>query len=157
MVKNFKNLFLRNQEADDWETWYTGSGARVLPIFHMMTLGWPRLFLWQGQICFRMLIQHWVLMYFQVCYNSTYPQHPDERYRTSGPLVYLYHGSDKVCKIRFVSTGTNRGKPCLVCKYYYSIACKLTIYYCFLFLSYQFVYDSRQCFYSRKWILISIQ
>ena len=40
--------------------------------FHMMTLGWPWPFLWQGQICFRMLlhgwklIQHWVLMYFQV-------------------------------------------------------------------------------------------
>ena len=39
MVKNFKNLFLRNQEADDFETWYTALGTRVLPIFHMMTLG----------------------------------------------------------------------------------------------------------------------
>ena len=78
-----QKYFLRNQEADDFETWYTASGTRVLTIFHMMTLGWPWLFLWQGQICFRMLlhgwklIQHWVLMCFQVCSNSTYPQHSD--------------------------------------------------------------------------------
>ena len=93
MVKNFKNLFLRNQKASDFETWYTASGTRVLQIFHVMTLGWAWLFLWQGQICFRMLLQgwklkqHWVLMYFQVCSNSTYPQHSGERYRTNGPLV----------------------------------------------------------------------
>ena len=61
--------------------------------FHMMTLGWPWLFLWQCQICFWMLlhgwklIQHWVLMYFQVCSNSAYLQHSGERYRTNGPLV----------------------------------------------------------------------
>ena len=63
--------------------------------FHMMTLGWPLPFLWPGQICFRMLLhgwklihaQHWVLMYFQVCSNSAYPQHSSERYRTNGPLV----------------------------------------------------------------------
>ena len=62
--------------------------------FHMITLGWPWPFLWQDQICFRMLlhewklIQHWVLMYFQVCSNSAYPQHSGERYRTNGTLVY---------------------------------------------------------------------
>ena len=33
MVKNFKNLLIRNQEADDLETWYTASGTRVLPMF----------------------------------------------------------------------------------------------------------------------------
>ena len=33
MVKNFKNLLLRNQEADDFETWYTALGTRVLPMF----------------------------------------------------------------------------------------------------------------------------
>ena len=33
MVKNFKNLLLRNQEADDLETWYTASGTQVLPMF----------------------------------------------------------------------------------------------------------------------------
>ena len=33
MVKNFKNLLLRNQEADNLETWYTASGTRVLPMF----------------------------------------------------------------------------------------------------------------------------
>ena len=60
-------------------------------------LGLTLMFLWQGQICFRMLlhgwklIQHWVLMYFQVCSNSTYPQHSGERYRTNGPLVYQSH------------------------------------------------------------------
>ena len=32
MVKNFKNL-LRNQEAGDFETWYTASCTRVLPMF----------------------------------------------------------------------------------------------------------------------------
>ena len=61
-----------------------------------MTLGWPWPFLWQGQICFLMLlygwqlIQHWVLMYFQVCSNSAYPQHSGERYRTNGPLAPPY-------------------------------------------------------------------
>ena len=92
--EKLQKYFLRNQGADDFETWYTASGTRVITIFHMMTLGWPCLFLWQGQICFRMLlhgwnlIQHWVLLYFQVCSNSTYPQHSCERYRTSGPLVW---------------------------------------------------------------------
>ena len=33
MVKKFKNFLLRNQEADDLETWYTASGTRVLPMF----------------------------------------------------------------------------------------------------------------------------
>ena len=28
--KNLKNLFLRNQNTDDLETWYAASGARVL-------------------------------------------------------------------------------------------------------------------------------
>ena len=32
MVKIFKNL-LRNQETDDFETCYTTSGTRVLPVF----------------------------------------------------------------------------------------------------------------------------
>ena len=35
------------------------------------------------------LIQH-ILMYFQVCSNSAYPQHSGERYRTNGPLVFTY-------------------------------------------------------------------
>ena len=30
--KNLKNLLLRNQKADDPETWYAALGARVLPI-----------------------------------------------------------------------------------------------------------------------------
>ena len=32
MVKNIKNLLLRNQESDDLETWYTASGTRVIPM-----------------------------------------------------------------------------------------------------------------------------
>ena len=28
-----------------------------------------------------------MLLYFQVCSNSAYPQHAGERYRTNGPLV----------------------------------------------------------------------
>ena len=31
--EKFQNLLLRNQDADDLETWYTGSGTRVLPMF----------------------------------------------------------------------------------------------------------------------------
>ena len=31
MVKTLKNLLLRNQKADDLETWYAASGGRVLP------------------------------------------------------------------------------------------------------------------------------
>ena len=34
-------------------------------------------------------LQHWVVMYFQVCSNSAYPQHSGERYRTNGPLVSI--------------------------------------------------------------------
>ena len=30
--KNFQNLLLRNQEADDLETWHTASGTQVLPV-----------------------------------------------------------------------------------------------------------------------------
>ena len=30
-VKTFKNLLLRNQEADNLETWYTATGTQVLP------------------------------------------------------------------------------------------------------------------------------
>ena len=33
MVKNLKNLPLWNHEADDFETWYTLSDSRVLPMF----------------------------------------------------------------------------------------------------------------------------
>ena len=30
--KNLKNLLLRNQKADDLETWYAALGTQVLPI-----------------------------------------------------------------------------------------------------------------------------
>ena len=48
----------------------------------------------QGQICFLKLlhgwklIQHWVLMYFQVCSDSAHAQHSDERNRTIGRVVF---------------------------------------------------------------------
>ena len=62
--------------------------------FHMMVMGWPWPFLWQSQICFRMLlhgrkfIQHWVLLYFQVCSNSAYPQH--SQVSDTGPVVLWF-------------------------------------------------------------------
>ena len=31
MVKTFKNVLLRNQEADDIETWYEAPSTQVLP------------------------------------------------------------------------------------------------------------------------------
>ena len=34
-------------------------------------------------------------MYFQVCSNSTYPQHSGERYKTNGPLVGIFSGDDE--------------------------------------------------------------
>ena len=39
-----------------------------------------------------------------------------ERSLPFGLLVLYPRGQIRVCKIRFVSTGQNRGKPCLVCK-----------------------------------------
>ena len=41
-------------------------------LFLMLLYGWQ-------------LIEHWVLLYFQVCSNSAYPQHSGEQYR---PMVF---------------------------------------------------------------------
>ena len=38
-------------------------------------------------------------MCFQVCSNSTYPQHSGERYRTNGPLVYYYYKQLKIAVV----------------------------------------------------------
>ena len=46
-------------------------------LFLMLLYGWQ-------------LIALWVLLYFQVCSNSAYPQHIGERYRTNGHLVYHF-------------------------------------------------------------------
>ena len=35
-----------------------------------------------------------VLLYFQVCSNSAYPQHPDERYRTNGFICHIQNLRD---------------------------------------------------------------
>ena len=113
MVKHFKKFLLWNQEADELETWYTASGTWVLTMFYIVPLGWPLPFLWQGQICFWMLlhgwklIQHWVLMYFQVCSNSAYPQHSGERYRINSPLVLTYSVSICFHRIRHKSKVLN--------------------------------------------------
>ena len=88
--KTSKNFFFRTKRP---MTLKHGMQQRVLEYyqcFHMMTLGWPWPFLWQGQICFWMLLHGWklwVVIYFQVCSHSAYPQHSGERYRTNGPLV----------------------------------------------------------------------
>ena len=37
MVKTLKNLLLRNQKADNLETWYAASGAQVLPSLFKFT------------------------------------------------------------------------------------------------------------------------
>ena len=78
------------------ETWYTASGTRVLPIFYMLTLGWSWLFFMTGSNLFQNA-SAWVkaytalsALYFQVCSNSTYPQHSGEWYRTSGPMVWKW-------------------------------------------------------------------
>ena len=48
LVKTFKYLLLRNQEADDFETWYTTSGTQVLPNVFKLALTifmtWSNLF-----------------------------------------------------------------------------------------------------------------
>ena len=56
--KNLKkiNLFLWNQKADELETWYVSSGARVLPGLLKLWLGWPWPVLGQGQIWSLMLL-----------------------------------------------------------------------------------------------------
>ena len=41
-------------------------------------------------------------MYFQVCSNSTYPQHSDERYRINGPLVMICQGKKIIICFLFV-------------------------------------------------------
>ena len=62
MVKNFKNLLLRNQEADDLETGIQHRVHEYYQCFHMMTMGWPWPFLWQGQIFFQMFLHGWKLI-----------------------------------------------------------------------------------------------
>ena len=50
-LKSLKNLLLRNQKADDLETWYCSIGCSSTTNFvQMMTQGWPWPILRQGQI-----------------------------------------------------------------------------------------------------------
>ena len=56
-------------------------------LFLMLLYGWQ-------------LIEHWVLLYFQVRSNSEYLQHSGERYRTNGPLVYSMYRAGEVSVYR---------------------------------------------------------
>ena len=57
----------------DLDHFYEGSN-----LFLMLLYGWQ-------------LIEHWVLLHFQVCSNSACPQHSGERYRANGPLFFFQH------------------------------------------------------------------
>ena len=49
--KNLKNILLRNQKADDLETWYAASGAQILPsLFKQWP--WVDLDLFYGKVKF---------------------------------------------------------------------------------------------------------
>ena len=96
MVKKNKNLLLRNQEADDIETWYTASGTEVLPNlfkwWHWVDLDHSFDMIKFVSYCFCMgesLYSIYIVMYFQACVKSAYPIHSGERYRIMGPLVFI--------------------------------------------------------------------
>ena len=95
MVKFFKNLLLRNQEADDLDTLYSTSGAQVLPNL-IKWCQWVYLghFYDMVKFCFPMLLHGWklihlIVMYFYACFNSAYPMHSGEHCRTIDPLVEM--------------------------------------------------------------------
>ena len=53
-------------------------------------------------------------MYFQVCSNSTYPQHSGEQYTTNGPLVTLvteFQSASQPLKILIYYTLCYQAKP----------------------------------------------
>ena len=59
MVKTLKNLLLRNQKADDLETWYAASSARLLPSFFSNDdTGLTLTYLRQGQI-WSLMLETW--------------------------------------------------------------------------------------------------
>ena len=94
MVKTFKNVLLRNREADDIETWYKASSTQVLPNWFNWWHWADLVHFYDGQICSLMLlqgsklIQH-VVIYFQAC---SYLMHSSEQYKTNGPLVFIKVG-----------------------------------------------------------------
>ena len=49
LVKTLKNLLLRNQKADDLETWYAASSAQVLPSL-LKWWRWADLDLFYGKV-----------------------------------------------------------------------------------------------------------
>ena len=76
MVENLKNL-LRNQEADDLKTWYTASGLGVLPMFSYGDSGLTLTIFMTGSNLFPNA-SALVLMQFQFCSYSAYPQYSGE-------------------------------------------------------------------------------
>ena len=68
-----------------------GSGLTLTVFMAGSHLFLMHLYGWQS-------IEHWVLLYFQVCSISAYPQHSGERYRTSGPLVCIFN-TDIFCLV----------------------------------------------------------
>ena len=51
VIKTLKHHLLRNQEADELETWYTASGTQVLPNLFSDDIGLTLPILWHSQIC----------------------------------------------------------------------------------------------------------
>ena len=88
MVKTFKNL-LRNQEADDLETWYTASGTQVLPncsnddngLTLTIFMTWSNLF---PNASARVKAYTAYSHVFPSLFCSAYPMHSGELYRTNG-------------------------------------------------------------------------
>ena len=91
-MKNFKNIFLQNQKADDCNLVYS-IGCWSTNNISNDDLGLTLTFFMTGSNLFPNA-SAWVKAYtalsanvFPSCSNSTYPQHSGERYKTNGPLV----------------------------------------------------------------------
>ena len=101
---NIKILLLRNLE-----TWYTAWGTQVLPnlfkwwpwidLDHFVT--WSNLFP-NASAWVKAYLQH-IVIYFQACSNSAYPQHSGERYRTIDPLVSDFLDCFRMSWINFLN------------------------------------------------------
>ena len=102
-----ENLQKSSSEPRGWWPWnlvYSIGLYSSTSMFSYDDSGLTLTFLWQGQICFWMLlhgwklIQHWVLMYFQVCSNSAYPQQSALRW-----VIQDQWSSGFILKIYFVN------------------------------------------------------
>ena len=131
-MKTFKNRFLRNQKANDFETWYKASGTRVLPIFLYEDFELNLTIFTKGSNLFPN-VSAWVkayitlsaIVFFQVCSNSGYPQHSGERRRTlltnaqadssfhwtQVPFCCFYVAADQIVYVRHNKAGTKTRMP----------------------------------------------